>query len=874
MIGRTIGPFEILSKLGEGGMGEVYLARDTRLGRTVAIKMLTAHPDLTGERRQRFLREARVVSTLNHPNIVTLYDIGEHEGQDFLVMEHVDGRTLDQLIGQRGLPVAQAVQYGRAIAEAMARAHAAGVLHRDLKPSNVIVAIDGTVKVLDFGLARLPEAAADEHAVTVTASPALTREGAVSGTPAYMSPEQAEGQRVDARSDIFSFGALMYELVAGVRAFQGTSAAGVLAAVLREDPKPVKSLGIAVPDALDTLIQRCLRKDPATRVQTMADVGAVLKELEAGTSGTNLAATTRRPRWVWWLAAAAIVGVAGFAGWNLWRSSRTNDADGSATRLIAMPLTSTFDIAEGRPTLSPDGSQVAYDARREGQTVNHIYLQVADAGATPVQLTDSAASDIWPTWSPDGRWIAFLRILPDKRRQTVRRSPVGAGETVILEGSCEFLAWTPDNRSILCSGAPDGIRGLRMFSSDGGDGRALTDPPEGAADIFPAVARDGRHLAFVRLVRAGPSYEIYELTLDNAGGVVGAPRLIRSFAGYAGYLTWNGPRELLLSARVGVDGTRIARLRTDQESAEPVWLDLPDGNLFRPVLSGAGDRLAYVQLTDQFEVRRARPGVDERHPAGSNRGERSGKFSPDGSQVALLSARSGQWDLWLADADARDAIRLTTVGGIEDFNWAPDGAFLVFAKRETSAFSAIYSVPITGGAPRRLTDGTHSDTVPSVSRDGQRIYFSSDRSTRREVYRMTVDGGNIEVVTAGGGDLPLETYDGQLIVFLRQTGGAHAQKGAGPLWVVPVAGGDERPLPVSSGGNFAIGRAGVYVTPFVNPTKAAVVSVCNPVTGDVRTIPNLLAGSRLSSVSPDGLTVLHTTNRDAQTDVMMVNKFR
>jgi eukaryotic-like serine/threonine-protein kinase len=509
---------------------------------------------------------------------------------------------------------------------------------------------------------------------------------------------------------------------------------------------------------------------------------------------------------------------------------------------------------------------VAYSARREGQSISHIYLQVADAGAAPVQLTDAAASDIWPTWSPDGRWIAFLRTLPDKRRQTIRRSPVGAGETVMVEGDCASLAWTPDSRSIVCAGGAGGRPGLRMFSSDGSDERALTDPPGGVMDLFPAVARGGRQLAFVRLNPAGPSYEIYELTLDNAG-VVGAPRLIRKSARFVGYLTWSGPRELLLTAVDEVGATRIARLRTDQESAALVWLDLPDGNLYRPVISGAGDRLVYSQSTDQFEVRRARPGVDERHPAGSNRGELIGRFSPDGSRVALLSARSGQWDMWLADADGREAIRLTTLGGIEYFNWAPDGAFLVLERRETSALTAIYSVPITGGAPRRLTDGKYRDTSPSVSRDGRRIYFSSDRSAQREVYRMTIDGGNIEVVTAGGGDLPLETYDGQHLVFVRR---AANFRGVGPLWVVPVAGGAERRLPVSSGGNFTVGREGIYVV----PPKDSLVSVCDPVTGAVRTIPNLSAGIALSSVSPDGLTVLHTTQRAGQSDLMMVDRFR
>jgi len=307
MIGKTLDHYQITEKLGEGGMGVVYKARDTHLDRFVALKVLPPEKVSDPERKRRFIQEAKAASALNHPSIITIYDIDQADGIDFIAMEYVAGKTLDQRIGHRGLRLNDALKYAVQIADALAKAHSAGIVHRDLKPTNIMVNEDGVVKVLDFGLAKLTEQVqGDESASTATVDSEgrpITEEGVIVGTVAYMSPEQAEGKRVDARSDIFSLGSVLYEMVTGQKAFHGTSKMSTLAAILHQEPKPVSGITPAIPADLEKLINRCLRKDPARRWQTMADVKVALDELKEDSDSGRLAtvasqADPRRRRWL------------------------------------------------------------------------------------------------------------------------------------------------------------------------------------------------------------------------------------------------------------------------------------------------------------------------------------------------------------------------------------------------------------------------------------------------------------------------------------------------------------------------------------------------------------------------------------------------
>ncbi|MGC9973416.1 MAG: serine/threonine-protein kinase, partial [Bryobacteraceae bacterium] len=320
MIGRTIAHYTILEKLGEGGMGVVYKARDTRLDRVVALKFLPAEKVADADRRRRFIQEARAASALHHPSIVTIHDIDEADGAHFIVMEYVQGKTLNQLIGRKGLRLADALNYGVQVADALARAHRAGIVHRDVKPSNIMVDEHGLVKVLDFGLAKLadPSGAAAGSESTQTAAAPHTEEGSIAGTVEYMSPEQAEGKPVDARSDIFSFGSVLFEMVTGERAFRGESLISTLAAILREEPKPPSAIAPQVPRELDRIVARCLRKDLAQRFQAMADVKIALQEVR---QETDSGMRPNRARWAAGIAALMLLlGAAAFYYWQWGRN--------------------------------------------------------------------------------------------------------------------------------------------------------------------------------------------------------------------------------------------------------------------------------------------------------------------------------------------------------------------------------------------------------------------------------------------------------------------------------------------------------------------------------------------------------------------------
>jgi serine/threonine-protein kinase len=346
MIGQSFGPYRIEDRLGEGGMGIVYKAIDTRLGRPVAIKVLSARTVSDPERKKRFLQEARTASALNHPNILHIYDIGEANGMEFIAMEFVAGKNLDEMLAGKGLPASDVVKYGRQIADALGRAHEAGIIHRDVKPANVMVTADGLVKVLDFGLAKLAEPAEDlrDIALTRTFGP-QTKVGTIVGTIAYMSPEQAEGKPVDARSDIFSFGILLYEMVTGYLPFQGDSPVGILSAILSKEPKPLSDLPHVSAPGLNPIIIRCLRKEPEKRFQSMAEVEAALEELEEmlRTPSKPQPAPRRRaiplPKWDWKRVgvAALVVSLAVLATPTIWRMVRERVLSGGPRRdLIAV----------------------------------------------------------------------------------------------------------------------------------------------------------------------------------------------------------------------------------------------------------------------------------------------------------------------------------------------------------------------------------------------------------------------------------------------------------------------------------------------------------------------------------------------------------
>jgi serine/threonine protein kinase len=408
LVGQTLLHYQITEKIGEGGMGAVYKAVDTHLDRPVAVKILPPDKVADAERKSRFVQEAKAASALRHPNIVVIHDIASDRGFDFMVMEFVDGRPLDLVIGRKGLKVAEALGLAVQIAEGLAKAHSAGIVHRDLKPTNVMVTNEGLVKILDFGLAKLtedlPGAEAGRTMTLGQEERPRTEEGYILGTAAYMSPEQAEGKKVDARSDIFSFGTVLYEMLTGRRAFGRDSRIKTLAAVLNEEPKPATAVNESLPPELERVLSRCLRKDPQRRWQTMSDLKVALQDLKEDSESGKLEAPAvpsgrRKSRAVLFAAGfLAVAAVALFVKFVLLKPSPPVEYE-------IIPL--TFDSGlTAAPTISPDGSLMAYASDREGNGNLDIWVQQV-SGGKPLRLTDHPADDWFPSFSPDGSQIAF-----------------------------------------------------------------------------------------------------------------------------------------------------------------------------------------------------------------------------------------------------------------------------------------------------------------------------------------------------------------------------------------------------------------------------------------------------------------------------------
>jgi len=486
VLGRTVAHYTIVEKLGEGGMGVVYKARDTHLDRFVAIKVLPAEKVADPERKRRFVQEAKAASALNHPNIVTIHDIASAEGVEFIAMEYVVGRTLDEVIGRKGLKLNEALGHAIQVADALAKAHAAGIVHRDLKPSNIMVTGDGLVKVLDFGLAKLTEPVTGDAAATASLPRPHTEEGAILGTVAYMSPEQAEGKPVDARSDIFSFGAVLYQMLTGHRAFQGDSKLSTLAAILRSEPAPVAQ---SLPSEVVRALERCLRKDPQRRWQSMSDLKVVLQDLKEESESGKLPGApvpSKRPRPWGWIAAVAAV-AAGAAWWFLGRPPPAPEIQFSR-----LTLDSGFT---GEAVLSPDGKLVAYTSDRSGEGHRDIWVQQM-SGGQPLRLTRHPADDQQPSFSPDGSRIAFRSNRDGGGIYVI--DTLGGEERRIVAGGYR-PTYSPDGSSIcyISMGAHAGATASRMFLVPAQGGVPRPFQPEYLLDqTFPVWSPDGKHVLF------------------------------------------------------------------------------------------------------------------------------------------------------------------------------------------------------------------------------------------------------------------------------------------------------------------------------------------------------------------------------------------
>ena len=680
LTGRAIAHYQILEKLGEGGMGVVYKARDTHLVRFVAIKVLPSGNVRDLHSRRRFFQEARAASALNHPGIVTIHDISSEGDRDFIVMEYVSGLPLDRLIPRRGLPLGEALKYASQIADALAAAHAAGIVHRDLKPANIIVDEHGMVKVLDFGLAKLAGPSDSELASTMSA-PALTAEGTIVGTVAYMSPEQAEGKPIDARSDVFSFGAVLYEMVTGRRAFRGDTNISTLAAVINRNPEPA---GADVPRNLERIIIRCLRKDRDRRFHHMIDLKVALDDLREEFDSGALAVTPSPHRARQWLTVAVLAAVATalMAAVLLWKRVPANPADSAIRTRVTFDSGFTTD-----PALSLDGKLVAYASDRAGQGNLDIWIQNLASG-DPTRLTDDPADERAPSFSPDGSRIVFRSEKQGGGIFTV--SALGGGEPRPLAPGGQAPRYSPDGSLIAYhTGGAQAVGGLgselRLVAASGGQPRRVETGVKEAWN--PLWTSDGEHLGF--LGGDGSHFDWWVVPIAGGPSVpTGALDALRR----AGFKVegddepvWTPDAwlddSIIFSAQIG-DARNLWRLRlspgTWKVIEPPERITSGTSIETAPTVARIADRgtpavrLAFASLVSTLNVydlpidaNRGTVLSNELRRVTSSAYDAQSSLSADGRRLAFVSTRSGSADIWLKDMKSGKETALTSTSADE-----------------------------------------------------------------------------------------------------------------------------------------------------------------------------------------------------------------
>jgi eukaryotic-like serine/threonine-protein kinase len=729
LIGKRLGSYQIVSLLGAGGMGEVYRARDTRLDRTVAIKILPERLADRSDLRERFEREARTIASLNHPHICTLYDVGRQDGTDYLVMEFVEGETLAERLKKGALPLEQVMQYAVEIADALDKAHRKGITHRDLKPGNIMLAKSGA-KLLDFGLAKLrpPSDSGTSPSQLPTERSDVTATGTILGTLQYMAPEQLEGKEADARTDIFAFGVAVYEMATGKKAFEGKSQASLIAKILETEPLPISATQLMAPPALDRVVKRCLAKDPDERWQTARDLEVELEwiaEREPQTSASAVLQSGNRKlgRQGALVGTGALLLVALIAGLVGWILKPTPNLPRPVSRFtITLPAGQQFEVPENGPVLavSPDGTHLAYAAQQGG--VQQIYLRAMDSlNARPVPGTEvatGAITDAVPFFSPDGQWLGFFS------KGRLMKVSVSGGPAVTL---CEDLGipsgatWGSQGTIILGNG---GAGPLLQVPETGGKPQPLTQLERGEiSHVWPELLPGGKALLFVA---------------DTSGNNIASGGIVVLSFG-------TGERRNLIQGTYGryANSGHIVYMQAGTLMAVPFDLhQLKITGPAVPIVEGvlqsvrAGDAqysisstgsLAYVPGPTQSAQLKmiwvSRNGAEQplAAPAHAYRGPR---LSPDGRRIAAgITEQDSQ--VWLYDLSRETLTRFTfqSDNNTAPF-WTPDGKRIVYISNKDGPRNLYWQLADGSGGLERLTTSDHVDIPSSWSPNGRMLAYS------------------------------------------------------------------------------------------------------------------------------------------------------
>ncbi len=807
--GTKLGPYEITAPLGAGGMGEVYRAHDTRLDRDVAVKVLPANLSSDPNLRQRLEREAKAISKISHPHICTLHDIGHQSGVDFLVMEYLEGETLEQRLRKGPLPPDQTLRYAAQIADALAKAHKLGITHRDLKPANVMLTRGGA-KLMDFGLAKLSGAVPLDSALTeMTMDQAkLTSDGMIVGTFQYMAPEQLEGKEADARTDIFAFGELIHEMATGKPAFSGKSRASLIAAILTTDPPPITQLQPVTPLALEHVVKKCLAKDPDDRWQSASDLAGELNWILAGGgSQAGVAAPVITPqkqseRFIWIGAGLILALLAAGLGWQIGLGTRSNNPMHLA---VTLPPGKTLVNYSSEPVaISPDGSTIVYSAQGEDRKAQLYQRKLSDFESKPIAGTEDGVS---PFFSPDGEWLGFVSGYKLKKV-----SLRGGSAVVLSEGAGPIGgSWGEDDTIYFARSFTSGIYAI---PAGGGQPRQVThtgSTPDDRAHVWPAILPGADSLMYT--VWTGRSFNearIEALSLKSGKrkvlveGGTGARYLPNGFLAY----TRNGtlfvvgfdPKRLEIKDTPApvIDGVMTGSSNGDADFAvssngtlvfQPgtftsfqrnlAWMDRAGKptNITNevkpyadPALSPDGKRIAMIFQGSSFDVwvydverdtfTRASFGGDDYRP----------HFSPDGKMLAYDSSKSGHQQVFVKHGIAQGAEAAVTDGPEEKvlYGWTPDGREVIFGRQNKDTGWDLYAAAIEGDHKvRPLVVMPFNQSEARLSPDGEWLAYMSDESGEPEVFVQAMNDPNIRAqISSEGGNNPRWARSSNELFFL------------------------------------------------------------------------------------------------------------
>ena len=863
--GTRLGSYEILASLGAGGMGEVYRARDTRLFREVAVKILPTEVSGDSERRARFEQEAQSASALNHPNIVTIYDIGTAEGGLYIAMELVDGRTLRELLASGPMPVKKTLSIGAQVADGLAKAHSAGIVHRDLKPENVMVTRDAFVKILDFGLAKLVSTVSDGGSQLPTIAAPGTRPGIVMGTVGYMSPEQASGGQIDFRSDQFSLGAILYEMAAGVRAFQKATAVETLSAIIREEPEPIAGAAPSAPAPLRWIVERCLAKDPEDRYASTRDLARDLKQtldhLSEASGETTAVARPKARRGAWWIAAFFLLLAA--AGTDLalrWKV-------GGASRPRAAPSLKRVTFAPGledEPSFSPDGRFLAYTSDESGN-LDVVVLPLS--GGEPIRLAASDADESQPAFSPDGSKIAFvsardhggrlgiaLNLAPLSQSMNTKLgdifiAPALGGSAVKLVEDGYYPAWSPDAKRIVFMSNREGPVDLWSIPADGGSPNRLTHDTD--VDFQPAWSPDGKWIAYGSRALPGASFNLRVIEAES-----GRQRSTTKQFGYLMRPAWSADgRAIFLSGeRDGI--LSLWRIPfSEGELGLATRVTLGEGQDTNVAASRDGKKLAFAIVRNDPNIWELTVESGQLRAVTSGAGSPDHpRVSPDGKTLLVRSNRTGELAAWTVDLKGRYLSQLTRGQGSNEpeAEWSPDGRQIAFVRGEKLWIQPVGS--LTG------RDTGLRSSFSAWSPDGREIAVAhNEKSDPPEIWIYSVADGKARRLTAlkRNADNPTWSPDGKRIAFQTQSGAIRE------LWVVPSTGGAAVQLTRDSEDSHPCWspRDSDEILFLRDHKRLAVLSIG---TGRVRFLPGYSEGSFMldyPSWSPDGRRVYFSVFR-------------